>query len=357
MYLLSEQEKELKKHIKELIEEGKIDEAIFTIENSEDSVNRIVFLDMKRRIAKAKENRLEEKRLLDILLELDPDNTKFMSARIRIARAEGDKKTLKKWLDRQLQINPNNIIALRNRAIIAMQEGDLKTEKELVDREMELVPDDMILMITRLKLARKLKDRGTEKIILQKILELEPNNILTLIGLGKIAIEERDIKTHEEITRRILKLDPKNKKGKEWQKRLEESAVSESSYTEVERNLLSKGEEGRKLSTLEKIRNLIYKNDIKDSNLDKINELLKNVEETTREILLAELYFASNLPLRAEKSLKKYKKKLADDKQETREDIKIINYAIELVKGKKTKKYNWDNLWQKIEELEQGDER
>ena len=29
MYLLSEQEKELKKHIKELIEEGKIDEAIF----------------------------------------------------------------------------------------------------------------------------------------------------------------------------------------------------------------------------------------------------------------------------------------------------------------------------------------
>ena len=351
MYILNEQEEKLKNLIKGLIEEGKLDEAISIIQDSKDTASKIVFLDMKRRIAKAKENRLEERRLLDVLLELDPDNVKFMSARIRIARAEGDKKTLKKWLDKQLEIEPNNVIALRNRAILAMQEGDLNTEKELVDREMQLSPDDMILMITRLKLARKLKDRETEKIMLQKILEVEPNNILTLIGLGTIAIEEKDAKTHKEITKRILELDPKNKKGKEWQKKLEGIVLSKPLYTEVERNLLSKEQAEGNLSTLEKIRKLIYKNNIKDSDLDEINDLLEGVDETTRILVLAELYFTLGIPMRSEKSLKVYKRKLEKAESKSENDIKLIKRALELVKGKKTKRYNWDNFWQEKDEI------
>ena len=72
--------------------------------------------------AKKKLNNLyveEEKRLIHIILELDPNNVKAMTSAKRIARKEGDIEAEKIFIQRLLKLEPNNLRNIIRRKVIA----------------------------------------------------------------------------------------------------------------------------------------------------------------------------------------------------------------------------------------------
>ena len=273
-------------------------------------------------------------------LALTPDCLKSILRRQLIARREGDIKREKELLDMEIKLDPNNQKAIFRRRLIAKEDKDLENERKLLDMLLQTNPNKVKLLSSRIRIAREEGEIKTEKLLLERLIELEPRN--------EIAIKRR-------ITIAKIESDEENKeKYKRMLKRRQNNLDVEQMMLQEDEK---KKEENPQLSYVDSVRLLIYENKNVIQTSEKINELLENVDETTREILLAELYFVSNLPLRAERSLKSYKKKLEAEKDGNKDDIKLVGRAIELIKARKTRKYNWDVLWQRKEELEQENER
>ena len=371
-------ELELRQYIRKLIYSGNLEEAKKEVEKIKGKVNEPIRNSLLIKIAREEGDLETEKRLLDRLLEIDPNNVKAISNRIRIAREEGDLETQKRLLDRQFELEPNDVKAMSSRIRIAREEGDTETRKRLLDRLLELEPNNVISIIGRIEIAREERKRNIdteinidiERKLLDRLLELEPNNIKAISSRIAIAREKGDTETRKRLLDRLLELEPNNikaissririaikEKDEELQqqltKKLAEIGLTEDRELEdlLSQQYISQEEadsQEENTSSIKGVRKLIYESSDIVQASEQIKELLEGQDELDRELALAELFIKTGLQSRAEKSLKTYKRKI-EALSEKQEDLRIVKKALELIRNTKTRKLQWDELWRTLE--------
>ena len=130
--------------------------------------------------------------------KLNDKNSEIIKASILIgiARAEGDKETEEKMLNRQLELVPNDIISIIGLTVIAREKGDIRREGELLERQLKIRPTDDIAMKRLVVIARTEGDIEKERKFLTRLLKLNPDDEKAMKSL--IRIEDKYAKFKKE---------------------------------------------------------------------------------------------------------------------------------------------------------------
>lgn len=254
----------LRKHIRQLIAEEKLEEAKQETEKITDEVSEPIKISILTRIARMQQDIDSERRLLD----------------------------------RRLEIEPNNIITLRDRFRVAKIDNDVRLQKKLLDKLLELDPKNVVTIRFRLEIARNEKDIRLQRKLYFMLEEKERKEVAKQLGLEDV----------------VLQNEQQSKKG---------------------------------IIPIEKLREMIYGSEDLMQCAEQIKETLDGHKELDRELILAELFMRSGLQLRAEKSLKSYRKKLEENPEQQME-LRIVKKALELVRNTKARKNEWDEFWKKL---------
>lgn len=216
-------------------------------------------------------------------------------------------------------------------------------QKELLEEQIKKQPNDTMAISSLIAIAKEEKDKGREKILLYRLIQFEPDNIKVILELIRIAISEGDMQEIRRLQRILLDIDSENKK---ILKMLNKNGIEVNPETpetiqlpEIETLNLSEEEE----TPIQKARRLIYESEDIEKGAEEIKEILEGQPPTDVAIVLAELYFHLGMTERAEKHLKAYKKTL--DKTTNAGDIRFVNQVMELARNKKTPEYKWKEFW------------
>ena len=246
-----------------------------------------------------------------------------MGRLIKIARREQNKDQEKKLLERILEIEPNNTIAMSSLIRIAREEQNKKREKELLEKILKLEPNNVITIYSLIRIAKEERNKDREKELLEKVLKIEPDNVKAMNSLRSIAEEERNKDRKKEPIVRVesIKLDE-----------------TEDDFEEIFT------EKNKELDAIGKARKLIEKSDSKDmlNKIEEIKELIEGEDETLQVLVQSEAAFKAKIYKHSEGYLKLHKKELKEDKIA----LDTINKALRIVQ---TRNKLYDPLkWKRI---------
>ncbi len=326
-------EYELKQHIKELIRQGRLDEASIEVEKFDTKYGqKYIAAGLKSRIAHEKGNDREaqywsfKKRIAK-----NPNDKKAISHLRRMALEDGEVKRKKVKNNRQL------VGQIR----FAREKGIIKREKRLLEELFEREPDNVRVISSLIRIAKIEKDKVKEKQLNERLTELEPSNIIPLRELVRIAEEEGDLKGAKEWTTRLRQVKFEYKQSK---------------IEKESRALFEPSQDKKELTPMEKARKVIRESENVLGELEVITEILENEpDETIRTLIQAEVAIKSGLQDRAEKLLKSYKSKNQNDKNVSR----AMNKALQLVARKKKSIYDtvkWEEIYTSYIEAKQAEE-
>ena len=188
-------ELELRQYIRKLIYSGNLEEAKKEVEKIKGKVNEPIRNSLLIKIAREEGDLETEKRLLDSVISI--------IGRIEIAREERKRNIdteinidiERKLLDRLLELEPNNIKAISSRIAIAREKGDTETRKRLLDRLLELEPNNIKAISSRIRIAIKEKDEELQQQLTKKLAEIgltEDRELEDLLSQQYISQEEAD---------------------------------------------------------------------------------------------------------------------------------------------------------------------
>ena len=319
---------EIRKRAKNLIFEGKIEEARIEISKLSPESNKSIILSLESLIARREGNIEKEKELLELVLKYEPKNAIAMSSLINIVREKKDRKTEKELLERQLEIEPNDTIAMSGLIVLAREENDIETEKKLLKRQLEIEPENVKTISSLVKIARKEGKIEKEKELLEKRLKIEPDNIIAIERLIKIAENQRDIKRKKEL--------------KEMLDSIKENQAEKYFNTMLTRR-------NKQINVVNQARDLIIRSNTKDM-LYVISTIKKSIEgedATLQALVQAEAASKAKLFKQAEGYLKAHKKTLEDDEIA----LKAINKALSItqLKNKLYDTLKWKSIYDEYE--------
>ncbi len=311
----------------------------------------------KEEIEKLKER---EKEALNSILNIDPSNVRALGSLFKILSEEGNFQEACKISERLLEQKPNDIKEIATLINLVRRNGDTEKEKELLYRILEIDNKNRKAMSSLLKIAKEEGNQDDRRKILYRILEVEPRNTRIIHSLIRIA-ENRNMEEEEkELLHKLLSVEPLNKEAKAKLMQL----ISKEKNTEAEKvileyvdtSLIEETMENEAENPLEKARRIIYESEDILADSEQIKELIDGESEINKNLVLAELYLSTGLQKRAEGLLKGYKKQL--DSENDKDKVRLINQALELIKGsnKKNKgsKTKWQAFWDQKNEQEKS---
>ena len=198
------EEVKLRRVIKELIAEGKLEKAKKLVPRIAGDINEDIRYSILINIARRQDDLETEKELVYKQLDKYPYNIITVTSAIKTAQREGDKNLEMMLIQRLIELEPDNVMTLTYGIKLAMDQKDHERAKKLIDKKLELSPKDEKTMMTRIKIARREGDIETEKIFLNKLLEINPFNTKIIKRIRQIAIEEKDADKINEMDRKLL---------------------------------------------------------------------------------------------------------------------------------------------------------
>ncbi len=366
----------IRKRAKNLIFEGKIEEARIEIGKLSPESNKSVILSLESLIARREGNKEKEKELLELVLKYEPKNAIVISSLINMAREKNDIEKEKELLERQLELEPKDTIIMSSLIRITREEENkareeeneekekelLEREKELLERQLELEPNDTIAMSGLIVLAREENDTEKEKRLLTRQLELEPENVKTISSLVKIARKEGKIEKAKELLEKRLKIEPDNiiaieslikiaenqgdiKRKKELKEMLD--SIKENQTEKYFSTMITR--KNKQINVVNQARDLIIRSNTKDM-LYVISTIKKSIEgedATLQALVQAEAALKAKLYKQAEGYLRAHKKILKDDEIA----LKAINKALSIIqlKNKLYDTLKWKSIYDEYE--------
>lgn len=301
--------------------------------------NNINVLTRRAEIAKQFGELELEKTLIEKILELEPDNTNAIFEVMRLEKRQKGRDAELKFIGKLLESKLDDKEIIYQLIMIVRRRNMIGAEIKLLDRIIELDPEDVKAISSRIRMAYYQKDDKTVKKMLYKLLILEPDNLKTIRAMLQFAKKEKNT----ELINKLLRLREAVKADLDYESLLEIINSQEAKQEEQ----TEKEDLTSRIELAKQTRKLIYEeNDIMQC-AEQIKEMLEGQDELYKELVLSELFLNSGLHSRAQKSLKAYKKRLEENPEKQRE-LRIVKKALELTRNAKTRKSEWDEFWKNL---------
>lgn len=215
----------------------------------------------------------------------------------------------------------------------ARKNKDYLKERQCLEETLKKSPLNVKIINALIRNLRKLQCTNELKKWLYILYELKPSGVI----LNELISLERKCGNTDKVNLLLienLRINPNSKKIK--RRILKEGVILKENMNNENYNDI--------VELINKSRNIIYSNDEYEIRKDKLLETLVDQSKLICVCLLSEFYVNESLIENAINIIKKYKSELSIEND--KDKIKILNGLQQLVKNKKTKRFNWNDFWQ-----------
>ncbi|MCI9038561.1 MAG: hypothetical protein HFJ29_01550 [Clostridia bacterium] len=272
------------------------------------------------------------------LLKQNPNELSVRSQLVKIAKRKGDWEEVERLSREILALEPSNLLSRNQLITIAMRKEDEEEVERLRKEILALDPNNLSLRSQLAKKAKKKGDWEEAERLSREVLALEPNDMPARIQLTEIARRKGDWEEVERLCKERLAIEPNDMPARRQIELCEKMKKGQQRRSDRgSRRTNQKDEETPKKGhsiqhNVQVIRRQIREGTFSLDDIEQRNKEMQEmgIEETQRNLLIAEAYEKQNFPRQTKVYLKRALQSTQDPKQQ-----KAIKALIETAQAKK----------------------